>query len=113
AKGLRDFQSVSLRADAVVQRLSSDLFRGLDWTVVDFTQEPYYVLLALSPTLGGLAAEYFWRQNILGQPWANDPSKVSRAINRGSPDAQVRANAEDNRIALYNKALEVLRGGSP
>lgn len=92
--------------------------KGLTWVTdldlakADFTQEPYNELIGLSPTLAGLATQYFWEANILGRPWAGDPRRVSRAVNRGDPYTDKPALDEDKRLLLYKKSLEVLKRAS-
>jgi predicted chitinase/LysM repeat protein len=82
----------------------------LDLAQVDFTQEPYNELLAVSPTLAGLAAQYFWgnyRGGILLK--VQDVQEATKIIT-GAKDEELEKKGIGTRKELYKRALQVLKG---
>jgi hypothetical protein len=82
----------------------------LDLARVDFTQEPYNELLAVSPTLAGLAAQYFWgnyRGGILLK--VQDVREATKIIT-GAKGEELEKKGIEARQALYERALRVLKG---
>jgi hypothetical protein len=77
---------------------------------VDFTQEPYNEFLAVSPTLAGLAAQYFWgnyRGGILLK--VQDVQEATKIIT-GAKDEELEKKGIGTRKELYERALQVLKG---
>jgi predicted chitinase len=72
---------------------------------VDFTQEPYNELLAVSPTLAGLAAQYYWEAKDIGRAFkAEDPVRVATKLINGG------LTKLEERRKVYEQALKVLKG---
>jgi hypothetical protein len=78
---------------------------------VDFTQEPYNELLAVSPTLAGLAAQYFWgnyRGGILLK--VQDVQEATKIITGAKDEKTLQKAKIEERRKLYELALRVLKG---
>jgi predicted chitinase/LysM repeat protein len=77
----------------------------LDLAKVDFTQEPYNELLAVSPTLAGLATQCYWEVSNIGRAFqAKDPVRVATKLINGG------LTKLEERRKVYEQALKVLKG---
>jgi predicted chitinase len=77
----------------------------LDLAKVDFTQEPYNELLAVSPTLAGLATQCYWEASNIGRAFqAKDPVRVATKLINGG------LTKLEERRKVYEQALKVLKG---
>jgi|GEM_PF-1659847 len=77
----------------------------LDLAKVDFTQEPYNELLAVSPTLAGLATQCYWEASNIGRAFkAKDPVRVATKLINGG------LTKLEERRKVYEQALKALNG---
>jgi len=66
---------------------------------VNFTEEPYNKLLGVSPTLAGLATQYFWEKRKLQD--VQDVEQATKLINGG-------LRGLEKRREYYARALNAL-----